>query len=75
MVAAKRFGNQTDFRLVRRAGNQGIPYTTEYIPTSYALASDGQGGFLLAWPDGRHNFCFSANLASQCELFAQRVKP
>jgi len=56
-------------------GNQGVNYTTVFVPSSYAFASDEQGGFLLAWPDGRDNFCFAPSLSSQCELFAQRIKP
>jgi len=56
-------------------GNQGVPYSIEMITPSYAVAADGQGGFILSWPDGRHNFCFDPNLSSSCELFAQRVKP
>ena len=64
------------FPISAAAGNQGVPYTEDFTNPSYAVSADGQGGILLAWPDGRNNPCSAANNAeSQCDLRAQHVIP
>jgi hypothetical protein len=64
------------FPISEAANNQGVPYTTVFLYPSYSVSSDGQGGLLLGWPDGRNNFCFSDDpVNSRCELRAQHVKP
>jgi hypothetical protein len=63
------------FPISNAKGNQGVPFSIEFTPTSYALVTDSQGGLILSWPDGRNNFCFAPNISSSCDLFAQRIKP
>jgi hypothetical protein len=63
------------FPISAAGNNQGVPYTTIFLYPGYSVASDGQNGLLLAWPDGRNNYCFSSSLDSRCELRAQRIKP
>jgi hypothetical protein len=70
---------QTDgFPISIAPGNQGTPYTVEFVFPSYALSPDGQGGVLLAWPDGRDGPCFAGMPGpgtSLCELRSQHVQP
>ena len=63
------------FPISAAGNNQGVPYTTIFLYPGYSVALDGQNGLLLAWPDGRNNYCFSSSLDSRCELRAQRIKP
>ena len=64
------------FPISTAPGNQGVPYTEDFTYPNYAISPDGQGGVLLAWPDGRDSPCSAANnAASRCELRAQHVRP
>jgi hypothetical protein len=57
-------------------GNQGVPFSYEYIYSSFALSPDGKGGIFLAWPDGRDSLCGAADpQGSSCELRAQHLLP
>jgi hypothetical protein len=53
-------------------GNRGIIYPGD--ATGFTVISDGSGGAVLAWPDGRHNPCSVDPAIGECDLFAQHVK-
>jgi hypothetical protein len=52
--------------------NQGVDYGTQAQP-SFAMAGDGGGGAILAWPDGRVLPCARTVGAPTCDVYAQRV--
>ena len=52
-------------------GNQGVDYAGGV--SGVAVESDGQGGAILAWPDGRNQLCSASESPSRCDLFAQRI--
>lgn len=55
------------------AENQGVHSGTPLNPGLF-IASDGLGGAILAWPDGRNNGCaMLKGFPSNCDLYAQRV--
>ncbi len=52
--------------------NQGVNYGSK-LTTSFVMVTDGSGGAVLAWPDGRHARCeFTIGLTG-CTVYAQRV--
>jgi hypothetical protein len=53
--------------------NQGVHSGTPLNP-GFFIASDGLGGAILAWPDGRTNTCaMLSGVISDCDLYTQRV--
>ncbi len=53
-------------------GNQGVDYGSD-LTSSFAIATDGAGGAILAWPDGRNGLCASTTFSTDCDVYAQRV--
>lgn len=53
-------------------GNQGTDFGSEQDP-GLVMISDGAGGAILAWPDGRNGFCVYTVAITECDVFAQRI--
>ena len=51
-------------------GNQGIPPGSPNYPV-VAMVTDGAGGAVVAWPDGRDSLC--QQISPWCDLYAQRI--
>jgi hypothetical protein len=54
------------------AFNQGVDYGSQNVP-SVAMVSDGAGGAILGWPDGRATPCPLSVGLPECDVYAQRV--
>jgi len=53
--------------------NHGTAFTEDQGWPAFARISDGLGGAILAWPDGRNMPCQFGLDSSQCDIYAQRV--
>jgi hypothetical protein len=55
------------------AGAQGVAQGTPTKESFIRGASDGAGGAVVAWPDGRRGGCQNAVFTTECDVFAQRI--